>query len=114
MLGKSIRANSSIKGITVNNTEIKISQNAGDTTLILNGERESLSAALNTVDNFGYASGLKLNDKKTEDFCFLLARHYIWGFRTSNKTLHSQYKIETFKQVYHVKDMGSFCPTPQR
>ena len=66
VLGKSIRANSSIKGITVNNTEIKISQYADDTTLILNGEQESLSAALNTIDNFGYASGLKLNDKKTE------------------------------------------------
>lgn len=94
----------------MNNTEIKISQNAGDTTLILNGERESLSAALNTVDNFGYASGLKLNDKKTEDFCFLLARHYIWGIRTSNKTLHSQYKMETFKQVYLSKTWDPFVP----
>ena len=37
-----------------------------DTTLIPNGERESLSAALSTIDNFSYASGLKLCDKKTE------------------------------------------------
>ena len=48
-------------------TEIKISQYADDTTLILNDEEESLSAALVTIDNLGYASGLKLNDKKTDD-----------------------------------------------
>ena len=35
VLGKSIRANSRIKGVAVNNTEIKISQYADDTTLIL-------------------------------------------------------------------------------
>ena len=65
-LGKAIRANTTIKGITVNNTEIKISQYADDTTLILNGNQESLSAALNTIENFGNVSGLRLNDKKTE------------------------------------------------
>ena len=37
-----------------------------DTTLIPNGEQESLSAAFSTIDNFSYASGLKLNDRKTE------------------------------------------------
>ena len=67
VLGKSFRANSRIKGVAVNNTEIKISQYADDTTLILNDEEESLSAALVTIDNLGYASGLKLNDKKTDD-----------------------------------------------
>ena len=59
VLGKSIRANSRIKGVAVDNTEIKLSQYADDTTLI-NSEQESLSAALNTIDNFVYASGLKL------------------------------------------------------
>ena len=67
VLGKSFRANSRIKGVAVNNTEIKISQYADNTTLILNDEEESLSAALVTIDNLGYASGLKLNDKKTDD-----------------------------------------------
>ena len=41
------------------------------------------------------------------NFCFLFARHYIWGCRTCNrtpqlkiflKTLHSRYKIESYKQ----------------
>ena len=38
-----------LKGVAVNNTEIKLSQYADDTTLILNGEQESLSAALNIL-----------------------------------------------------------------
>ena len=65
-LGKAIWANTTIKGITMNNTEIKISQYVDDTTLILNGNQESLSAALNMIENFGNVSALRLNDKKTE------------------------------------------------
>jgi len=49
LLGKAIRANDSIKGISVNCTEIKISRYADDTTLILNGTQESLSAVLDTT-----------------------------------------------------------------
>ena len=66
VLGKAIRANNNIKGITVNNTEIKLSQYAEDTTLILNVNQDSLSTALGTVENFGNFSSLKLDDKKTE------------------------------------------------
>ena len=66
ILAKAIRSNPNIKGISVNNTEIKLSQYADDTTLILNGTHESLSAALATINKFGNVSGLKLNDKKTE------------------------------------------------
>ena len=42
------------------------------------------------------------------NFCFLFARHYIWGCRTCNrtpklkiflKTLQSRYKIESYKQL---------------
>ena len=66
VLGKSIRANSRIQAVAVNNTEIKISQYADDTALILNGEQEYLSATLNTINNFGYVTGLKLTDKKSE------------------------------------------------
>ena len=68
VLGKAIRANASIKGITVNNTEIKLSQYADDTTLILNANQDSLSTALGTIENFG-----KLDDKKTE----LITSHFL-------------------------------------
>ena len=65
-LAKAFKRNSNIRGIHVNQEEIKISQYADDTTLISNGSQASLSAALNTLDVFGEASGLKLNGKKTE------------------------------------------------
>ena len=54
-----------IKGIYVNNYEIKISQYANDTTLILDGSKQALLSALNVLDEFSKVSGLKLNEKKT-------------------------------------------------
>ena len=56
-----IRKNTGSKGITVKETEIKSSQYADDTTLILDGSRSSLSEALKTLDGFGKASGLKID-----------------------------------------------------
>ena len=66
ILAKALRSNKNVKGICVNNTEIKISQYADDTTFILNGTREALSATLDTIERFGSVSGLKLNNTKTE------------------------------------------------
>ena len=66
ILAKAVRSNKNAKGICVNITEIKISQYADDTTFILNGTREALSATLDTIERFGSVSGLKLNNTKTE------------------------------------------------
>ena len=66
VMAKAIRNNTNIKGISVNNQEVKISQYADDTTLILDGSLKSLSYSLDLLDGFGKFSGLKLNDKKTE------------------------------------------------
>ena len=64
MLAKEIRRNKKISGFRINNEEIKLSQYADDTTLILDGSRDSLKACLQTLDDFYKVSGLKLNDKK--------------------------------------------------
>ena len=56
-----IDSNKMIKGITIKNIEFKISQFADDTTLILDGNESSLTAALNTLEIFGSLSGLKMN-----------------------------------------------------
>ena len=46
--------------------EIKLSQYANDTALILDGSRESLLSSLAMLDDFSKVSGLRLNDKKME------------------------------------------------
>jgi len=66
MLATAIRNNTNVNGLSVNNEEIKISQYADDTTLILDGSRESLLASLKMLDDFSKVSGLRLNEKKTE------------------------------------------------
>ena len=54
--------NKNIRGITINTKEVKLSQYADVTTLILDGSTESLRL----LDLFGKASGLRLNCNKTE------------------------------------------------
>ena len=66
ILANKIRENKDIKGITVCGNEIKISQYADDTTMILDGSKKSFTSALLDLDLFGVISGLRLNNKKTE------------------------------------------------
>ena len=65
VLATAIRKNINIKGISVNGEEIKLSQYADDTTLILDGSHESLLSSLAMLDDFSKVSGLRLNDNKT-------------------------------------------------
>ena len=55
-----------IKGITVCGNEIKISQYADVTTMILDGSKKSFISALLDLDLFGVISSLRLNNKKIE------------------------------------------------
>ena len=67
VLANAIRQKKEIRGITVNDKEIKLSQHADDTTLyILDGSEESLLESLKIIEHFSNISGLSLNDKKTE------------------------------------------------
>ena len=67
ILAETIRKNENIKGITINEQEIKISQYADDTTLILDGSTVSFTTSLQILDLFHVSeiSGLRLNNKKT-------------------------------------------------
>ena len=51
---------------TVKAKNIKLSQHADDTTLILDGSIESFEESLRLLDLFGEVSGLRLNCGKTE------------------------------------------------
>ena len=63
VLAKTVRNNMSIRGFSLGNDEVKISQYADDTTLILDGSEKSLTSAIPILDDFGKISGLKLNDR---------------------------------------------------
>ena len=52
ILAKTIRENADIKDLLVKDTEIKLSQYADDTTLILDGSEKSLSEALRVLESF--------------------------------------------------------------
>ena len=78
--------NDDIIGIVIDGKEIKLTQFADDTTLILNGCRDSLLAALNTIEIFGSISGLKVNTDKTK---------LVW----IGKKRHSKDKLEINKNL---------------
>jgi hypothetical protein len=61
-----IRENKDIKGIVTNNKENKISQFADDTQLFNRGDCKSFEESIQVVNRFGKASGLFLNEDKTE------------------------------------------------
>ena len=55
-----------IRGISLKDKWIKLSQYADNTTLILDGSEESLLESLKIIDHFSNISGLRINSKKTE------------------------------------------------
>ena len=64
ILWKAINQNKEVKGINIDEHEVKMVQHADDTSLTLNGE-DSLLHALNTIQQFSDVSGLKLHLGKT-------------------------------------------------
>ncbi len=71
LLSLNISHDTEFKGISIFNREIRISQLADDTTLFLK-DKEQLGKAIDLVNQFSLASGLKLNVSK----CELLPLHY--------------------------------------
>ena len=65
ILAKAIRKRPVIKGLSVKEIEIRISQYADDTTLIFEGSERSLTEALGILEGFSKVSGLR-HAKKTE------------------------------------------------
>ena len=65
VLAIKIRNNKNIKGITINNTEYKLSQYTDDTSVILDGSSTSLNETLNVLSSYAKYSGFKINFDKT-------------------------------------------------
>ena len=86
--------NIEIKGLQVGKEEIKLSQFAEDTTIILDGSNRSLEATLNVIEIFGNFSGLKMNttkinviwigDKKHSSEILPVSFKLEWGTTTFN------------------------------
>ena len=65
ILACKIRQDKTIKGITVFQKELKLSQFADDTTLLCN-DCNSVNRAITVLNSFGNLSGLRLNPSKTK------------------------------------------------
>ena len=88
ILAIQIRNNAMIKGIRLmNKHEIKLSQFADDTTLILDGTEESLSESMLEIQRFGEISGLKINYSKTQVA-------WIGSMKFSNNKLCPKYNLQ--------------------
>lgn len=65
-LSAAIKYHPNINGIKIDESEYLISQLADDTTLILDGSKDSLENSLNVFEKFEKCSGLKVNLDKTQ------------------------------------------------
>ena len=102
VLAEAVRKNNEIKGITVNGREIKISQYADDTTLILDGSQKSFTTSLKTLEFFSEISGLRLNRKKKEAF-------WIGGKANSEEKLCPEIELKWMRDK--VKTLGVWLST---
>ena len=65
ILATAIRNDGNIKGVKVSDTEIKLSQFADDTTLIMDDSNSTLNNVFYMLEKFEEISGLKVNTQKT-------------------------------------------------
>ena len=65
ILGILIRSNVRVRGIPINNEQLKISQYADDSIFFLDGSEDSLKECVHTIDFFYTLSGLKMNYDKS-------------------------------------------------
>ena len=116
-----ITYNIQIKGIKIENKHMKLTQFADDKSLILNGTKDSLLAALNTLEIFGNLSGLKVNTDKTKLIWIGKKRYSRDKFDTNRNLLwgNTQFRflgIEFFVDLSEMIDLNytaAICQTKQ-
>ncbi len=104
LLAHHIRKDGDIKGITVFDSEIKLSQLADDTTCFLS-DHKSLEQLLHTFNEFSLCAGLKINFDKTN-------AKYIGSLRDSDYYPHGlswiKGSIESLGIVYTQTDVDNY------
>ena len=99
-----IRQNSNIKGISVEDNDLKISLLADDSTCFIDGSENSFQSLFDTIDFFSESSGCKLNISKSE--AIWIESHPFsenglkWN-KLTFKTLGINFSLNT-KQLYHL------------
>lgn len=90
-----LRNNPNIKGIKINRIEYLVSQYADDTSLTLDGSKESLEHTLQVLKFYGNISGLNMNTDKTK---------VIWfgSRKNSNTILCPQYNLTWENSIFTV------------
>ena len=86
ILATKIRMNDKIKGITINNKDLILTQYADDTTVILDGSEDSLNETLSELERYARISGLKVNFLKT---------HVVWigSKKYSTASIKTKWKL---------------------
>ena len=86
ILSVRIRNNKNIKGIKIDNVELKFSQYADDASAFLDGSRRSLEETLQELELFAEISGLKTNFDKT---------HVVWigAKKYSTDSIKTRWKL---------------------
>lgn len=91
-LGILVKKSMEIKGITIDDTEYRLSQYADDTSLILDGSPASLDASLRLLQFYAEISGLKINLEKTNVIWIGSKKHsqdkicVKWGLKWGSST----------------------------
>ena len=97
-----IKQNDYIKGIKIGELELKLSQYADDTTILLDGSEQSLEAALQTLSIFAKISGLKVNNSKTKAV-------WIGSNKFSGETFNHRFKLDWNQNNFEILGIIFSC-----
>ena len=97
-----IKQNDYIKGIKIGELELKLSQYADDTTILLDGSEQSLEAALQTLSIFAKISGLKVNNSKTKAV-------WIGSKKFSGETFNHRFKLDWNQNNFEILGIIFSC-----
>ena len=125
LLADSIKSDSNIKTVKIQDKEFILSQYADDTFFLLDGTENSLYHCLNTLDLFAECSGLRVNIDKTKaiwlgckrhsDTVLLPSRNLTWLFGETFEVLGLIFSTELNRTpvLNHSKKIVEIKKTPR-
>lgn len=102
ILALMLKENKDIKGITIGDTEYKLSQFADDTTMLLDGSEKSLHETFIILQRYAETSGLKVNDSKTRAV-------WIGSKKFSGETFNHRFKLDWSQTDFTILGIKFSC-----